>query len=109
MTDSDENRGRSRRLGAEDREWSNTSRVFGDQTIERSGNTVCGLHHAQGDEEYEFLGLGSKLRSTVSPSLTSKSLAVVFLVCPQNHSLGFFGLGLKIDNCGLVIWLTKSP
>jgi hypothetical protein len=103
MADSDENRSRSRRLGAEDREWSNTGRVFGDQTIEGSSNVVCDLHHAQGDEEHEFLGLCSKLRSTVSPSLTSKSLATVFLVWHQNHSLEFFGLGIKIDSCGLVI------
>jgi hypothetical protein len=26
------------------------------QTIERSGNAVCGLHRAQGDEEHDFLG-----------------------------------------------------
>jgi hypothetical protein len=33
-----------------------TSRVLGDQTIERSGGAVCGLHRARGDEEHEFLG-----------------------------------------------------
>jgi hypothetical protein len=37
--------------------------------IERLGDAVCGLHHAQGDEEHMFLGLASKLWSTVSPSL----------------------------------------
>jgi hypothetical protein len=109
MADSDEDRDRSRRLGAEDREWSNTGRVFGDQTIEMSGNAVCDLYHAQGDEEHEFLGLALKLKSTVSPSLTSKSLATVFLVWSQNHSLEFFGLGLKTDSYSLVIWPTKSP
>jgi hypothetical protein len=31
-------------------------RVLGGQTIERSGDTVCGLHHAQGDEDRGFLG-----------------------------------------------------
>jgi hypothetical protein len=41
---------------------------------------VCGLHHAQGDEERVFLGLASKLRSTVSPGLTSKPVATGFLV-----------------------------
>jgi hypothetical protein len=63
---------RSKRLGAEDREWSSTGRVLGGQTIERSGDAVCGLHYAQEDEEHNFLGSASKPRSTVSPSLVSK-------------------------------------
>jgi hypothetical protein len=70
---------------------------------------VCGLHHAQGDNEREFLGLASKPRSTASPSLASKPVATVLVVCAQNHSLGFPGLGLKTGSCGLVIWPTKSP
>jgi hypothetical protein len=41
---------------------------------------VYGLHRAQVDEEREFLGLASKPRSTVSPSLTSKLVATGFLV-----------------------------
>jgi hypothetical protein len=32
------------------------SRVLGGQTIGRSGDTVCGLHRARGDEEHGFLG-----------------------------------------------------
>jgi hypothetical protein len=32
-----------------------TGRVLGGQTIKRSGDTVCGLHCAQGDEELRFL------------------------------------------------------
>jgi hypothetical protein len=33
-----------------------------------------------------------------------------FLVEPQNHDGGgFFGVGLKIDNYGLVIWVSKLP
>jgi hypothetical protein len=31
-------------------------RVLGGRAIKRSGGTVCGLHHARGDEEREFLG-----------------------------------------------------
>jgi hypothetical protein len=31
-------------------------RVLGGRTIERSGDAVCGLHRAHGDEEREFLG-----------------------------------------------------
>jgi hypothetical protein len=53
---SDEDQGRSRKLGAEDRGWSSTGRVLGGRMIERSGDTVCGLHRAQGDEECGFLG-----------------------------------------------------
>jgi hypothetical protein len=30
--------------------------VLGDRTIKRSGDIVCGLHRACGDEEREFLG-----------------------------------------------------
>jgi hypothetical protein len=33
-----------------------TCRVLDGQTIERSGDAVCGLHRARGDEEREFLG-----------------------------------------------------
>jgi hypothetical protein len=69
---------------------------------------VCGLHHAQGDEECRFFGLASKPRSTVSPDLDSKSVATVLVVWPQNHSLGFPGLCLKTGRCGLVTWPTKS-
>jgi hypothetical protein len=56
---------------------------------------VYGLHRVQGDEEHGFLGLASKLRSTVSPSLASKSMATVLVVWPQNHSLRFPGFDLK--------------
>jgi hypothetical protein len=70
---------------------------------------VCSLHCAQGYEERGFLGLASKPRSTLSPGLASKPMAMVLVVWPQNHSLGFSGLGLKTDSCDLVIWPTKSP
>jgi hypothetical protein len=33
-----------------------TGRVLGGRTIERSGDAVCGLYHAQEDEKREFLG-----------------------------------------------------
>jgi hypothetical protein len=32
-----------------------TGRVLGGRVIKMSGGTVCGLHHARGDEEREFL------------------------------------------------------
>jgi hypothetical protein len=33
-----------------------TGRVLGGQAIERSGDAVCGLHRASGDEKRGFLG-----------------------------------------------------
>jgi hypothetical protein len=102
MAGSDEDRGMSRRLGAEDRGWSSTGRVLDDWTIERSGDVMCSLHRAQGDEECMFLGLASKPRSTVSPSLASNPVATVLVIWPQNHSLKFSGLGLKTGSCSLV-------
>jgi hypothetical protein len=48
--------------------------------IERSADGVCGLHRAQGDEEYDFLSLVSKPRSTVSSGLASKLVAAVLVV-----------------------------
>jgi hypothetical protein len=33
-----------------------TGRVLGGRAIERSGDTMCGLHLARGDEERKFLG-----------------------------------------------------
>jgi hypothetical protein len=53
---SDEDRDRSRKPSAEDRGWSSTGQVLNCQMIERSGDTVCGLHRARGDEEHGFLG-----------------------------------------------------
>jgi hypothetical protein len=55
MAGSDEDHGRSRRPGAEDRGWSSIGRVLGGWAIGRSGDTVCDLHRARGDEEHGFL------------------------------------------------------
>jgi hypothetical protein len=55
-----------------------------------------------------FLGLASKPRLSVSPGLASKPVAMVLVVWPQNHLLGFPDLGLKTGSCGLVIWSIKS-
>jgi hypothetical protein len=52
---SDEDRGRSMRPSAEDRGSSRTGRVLGARAVGRSGDVVCSLHRAQGDEECEFL------------------------------------------------------
>jgi hypothetical protein len=64
--------------------------------IGRSGDVVCGLHHAQGDEGHGFLGLASKLRSTVSPSLASKPLARVSRFGPKKWQLRFGDFTNKI-------------
>jgi hypothetical protein len=56
MAGSNEDHARSRRSSAEDRRWSSTGRVLGGRKIERSGDAMCSLHRAQGDEEREFLG-----------------------------------------------------
>jgi hypothetical protein len=56
MTVNDEGLGKSRRLGVEDWERSGTYRVLDDLTIWRSGDAVCGLHRARGDEQRRFLG-----------------------------------------------------
>jgi hypothetical protein len=53
---SDEDHGRSRRPGVEDRGWSSTGEVLYGRTIERSGDAVCSLHRAQRDDERGFLG-----------------------------------------------------
>jgi hypothetical protein len=110
-----------------------TGQVLGGRPIDRLGGTVCGLDHARGDEECEFLGWASKPRSTVYQwfglkitgtffsNLTSKLVAMVSSVWPQNRWQWFLGSASKPrwwrvfrfgpQNCdyGLVIWASKSP
>jgi hypothetical protein len=52
----DENRDRSKRSRVEGQGWSSTDRIPSGRAIERSGDTVCDLHRAQGDEEHKFFG-----------------------------------------------------
>jgi hypothetical protein len=57
-------------------------------------------------------GLVSKPVATVSPGLASKLVVTVsrgLASKPTARWLGFFGLGLKTDSYGLVIWASKSP
>jgi hypothetical protein len=56
MAGSDEDCRNSRRPGVEDPGWSSTGQVLGVQTIGRSGDAVCSLYCARGDEERRFLG-----------------------------------------------------
>jgi hypothetical protein len=97
MVGSDKDCGRSRKYSVEDQVWSSTSRVLGGRTIRRSGDVVCGLHCAQGDEERKFLGLASKPRATVCQWFDLKT-----------GGFGFPCLGLETGSCGLVIWASKS-
>jgi hypothetical protein len=84
MVDSDDDLGRSRRPGLKYRGWSSTYRVLRGQTIGRSGDIVCGLYRAQGDEEHEFLGLTLKPRSMV-----------------------YQWFGLKTTGSGFPVWASK--
>jgi hypothetical protein len=56
MAGSDEDHGRNRRPGVEDRGWSSTGWVPGGWAIGRSSDAMCTMHHTQGDEKHEFLG-----------------------------------------------------
>jgi hypothetical protein len=97
MVGSDEDRGRSRRPGAKDQRWSSTGWLLGGRTIERSGDVVCGLHRAEGDEERGFPSSALKPRSMVSPSLASKPVATGFPVWPSKPSgLWFVGSATKL-------------
>jgi hypothetical protein len=81
--DSDDDLDMSRRPDAEDQRWSSIGRILGSRMIRRSGNTMCGLHCAQEDEEREFLSLAS------------------------NQGRRFLGLGLKTDSSGWMIYALK--
>jgi hypothetical protein len=48
MAGNDDDLGRSMRPGAEDWGWTSTGQIFNGRTIGRSGDAICGLHHAQG-------------------------------------------------------------
>jgi hypothetical protein len=85
MADSDEDLGRIKRSGVEDRRWSSIRRVLGDRTIERSGDAVCGC------------------------TMHKEMRSVDFLVWPQNQGRWFLGLDLKIGSSSLVMWVSKSP
>jgi hypothetical protein len=66
MAGSEEDQGRSRRLGAEDRGCSGTSQVHGGRTIGRLSDVMCDLHRTcGGDKNREFFGLASKPLVTV--------------------------------------------
>jgi hypothetical protein len=51
-----------------------TGRVLGGQTIESSGDTVCGLHRARVDKEHMFLSLTLKSLGRFVSGLSSKPI-----------------------------------
>jgi hypothetical protein len=79
-----------------------TGRVLGGRTIERSGDAICGMHHARGDDEHRCLGLASKPRSMVCQWFVLKIIATVSRFGPQNWWLRFGDLGHKIT--AMVSW-----
>jgi hypothetical protein len=97
-------------------------RVLDGQTIERSGDAVCDLHCARGDEEHGFLGFTSKPMGDGLLVIWPQNHWVGSLVVwPQNHWDGFSrfglktggdrfpGLGLETSSYDLMIWASKSP
>jgi hypothetical protein len=66
--------------------------------VERSGDDVCGLYHAQENKEHRFLCLGLK---TKVDGFSRFGL--------NTGGVGFLGLDLKTGSYSLVIWVPKSP
>jgi hypothetical protein len=73
--------------------------VFGDQTIGRLGDAVCGLHHTREDEEREFLSWASKPWSMVYQWFDFKTTGIV---CQwfglKTTATVFSGLASKLVN-----------
>jgi hypothetical protein len=94
MACSDEDHGRSRRPGADNRGWSNTGQQLGGRTIERLGDAVCGLHYEMRSEGF-LVWPQNQGRWFVS-DLASKQLGQISRFGPQNRQLRFGDSGLKI-------------
>jgi hypothetical protein len=75
--------------------------------VEMSGDAVCGLHHAQGDEERGFPDLASKPRLTVSPGLAAKSVASGFPVWASNLTAMVWWFGPQNHCDGFLVWASK--
>jgi hypothetical protein len=72
--------------------------VLGGRAIERSGGTVCGLHHAHRDEEHRFLGRVSKPRSIICQWFDLKITGMVFsgLVSKPVATVSWLSLKIKV-------------
>jgi hypothetical protein len=73
-----------------------TGRILGGWTIRRSGDTVCGMHRARGDEGRGFLGSSLKPRSMVCQWFGLKTTEMIFSgLASKPVAMVFFGLALK--------------
>jgi hypothetical protein len=85
--------------------YSRTGQVLGGRVIERSGDTVCNLHHARGHEEHGFLGGASKPRSTVCQWFGLKTTVTVFSGLASNPvATVFSGLASNRWRRFLPVW-----
>jgi hypothetical protein len=107
MTSSDEDLGSSRRSGAEDRGWPSTSQVLGGQTIGKSGDIVCGLYNAQGDDKHGFLCWASKLWSSGFSVCVLKPTVLVWWFGSSKSPLRFLGFGLKTKRVSVCLLCHK--
>jgi hypothetical protein len=107
LTGNDENHGRSRRHGAKNRRWSDTSRVLSGRMIERSGDAVCSLHRAQGDGERIFLDLSSKPRLRVLTGLDSKSVTTYFSIWASKPTATVWWFEYQNHHDNFLIWASK--
>jgi hypothetical protein len=79
-----------------------TGHVLDGPTIERLGDTLCGLHRARGDKEHRFLGLASKPLGWFISGLTSKPLGQ-FINGWTSKTLRRFVTGLALKPLGWFI------
>jgi hypothetical protein len=91
MTCSDENHGRSRRPGAEDRGWSHRSGT------QWSSDREVGWHHVRS------VSCTWRLGARVSWLSLKTKVNGLLVVWPQNHRDGFLRFGLKIGGDGFLV------
>jgi hypothetical protein len=97
-------------------------RILSGRTIRRSGDVMCSLHRAWGDEEHLFFGWATKPRSTVCQWFGLKTTGTIgqWFGLKTGDDIfsrfglktgggGFFSLSLKTGSYGLVILVSKSP
>jgi hypothetical protein len=87
---------------------SRIGQVLGGQMIKRSSDAVCGLHHARGDEEHQFLGEASKPRSAVYQWFVLKTTGMVSSKLTSKPVATFSWLSLKTKVvAGFPVWASK--
>jgi hypothetical protein len=102
MAGSDEDHGKIRRPGVEDRGWSSTGRILGGQMIETSVMLceVCTVHNET--RNTSFLVWPQNQGRRFLPVWPQNWCLQVFWFGPQNRQLRFDDLGLKITM--IVYW-----